>query len=290
MSSPLVATTRENGHRFPGMLVLTVVLLFLAANAKVLWGLIETWWISSAETGHGFIALPLAFYVAWDGKEEWLSQPYQRSNWLVIPLLLCVVTIPIATLAQWIFVSQFALWVSIVSSVWYLFGWRRTWALRFPFLLLLLSIPPPSFLYTRLTFEMQLLASRLGEVGLEILGYSVLREGNILRMVGENLSVAEACSGIRSLTTLVFFVIVYGHFLISSSWHRWLLVACAIPVAVLANGLRIITTGVLAQYDRQLAHGVTHEISGYITLLAGGVVCIMLQRWLQPQSKEVQVQ
>jgi exosortase len=241
--------------------------------------------VSYAETGHGFIAPPLAAYLIWQRKDELKTLPLNGNRaglWLVI---LCSLLVTLSHLAQWIFFSQVSLWAMLVGSVWYLGGSAWIKALRFPFLLLFLTIPPPSFLYTRLTFELQLLASRLGELGLELLGYSVLREGNVLHMVGEKLSVAEACSGIRSLVTLLFFVTIYGYFMLPGNRARILLVSMAIPVAILANGLRIVATGVLSQYDRELAHGITHDISGYITLFAGGLLCILFEQALR--RKEV---
>ncbi len=105
-----------------------------------------------------------------------------------------------------------------------------------------------------------------------------MREVYILQMVGERLNVAEACSGIRSLVTLLFFVTVYGYFMVPRPLSRWILVAAAIPIAVLANALRIVATGVLSQYNKELAHGITHEASGYVTLFAGGLACILLER------------
>jgi exosortase len=254
---------------------------FLGANWPVISGLFRTWWISYAEMGHGFIAPPLAFYVIWLKKDELAKLPLAGRPAALLAVLACAVLVAVSHLAQWVFISQFAMWLSLVAALVCVAGWGWVKALRFPLLLLLFTVPPPSFLYTRLTFELQLLASRLGEFGLEALGFSVLREGNVLHMVGEKLSVAEACSGIRSLVTLLFFVMIYGYFVLPGARSRWMILLAALPVAILANGLRIVATGVLGQYDRQLAHGVTHEISGYVTLFGGGALCILLESRLR---------
>jgi exosortase len=250
----------------------------IAVNWPVIQGLFVTWWVSYAETGHGFIAPPLALYVAWQKRSELARLPIAGSAVGLAIVGGAIALVALAQLAQWIFFSQFGLWCILFGSLVYLLGWHWVKALGFSLFLLFLTIPPPSFLYARLTFEMQLLASRLAEAGLEGLGYSVLREGNILQLVGERLNVAEACSGIRSLMTLLFFVIVYGYFVLENARSRWFLALAAIPVAVLANGLRIVATGVAASYDRELAHGFTHEISGYVTLFGGGITCILLER------------
>ncbi|MDL5050779.1 exosortase/archaeosortase family protein [Oscillatoria amoena NRMC-F 0135] len=177
----------------------------LAANAPVVAGLGKTWWISYSEMGHGFLAPPLALYIAWLKKDHLRELPVAGAPAGLFLTISAMLLILVSHLAQWIFFSQIGLWLLLVGAIWYLLGWQWLKALRFSIFLLALAIPPPSFLYTRVTFEMQLLASRMGELGLEGLGYSVLREGNILHLPGERLSVAEACSGIRSLVTLVFF-------------------------------------------------------------------------------------
>jgi exosortase len=269
---------------WPGALLF---LVFAWANAPVVSALFRTWWVSYAETGHGFIAPPLAAYLIWQKRHALAALPLAGNGLGLWVVAVCSLIAVLSHVAQWIFFSQLSLWFTIAGSIWYLAGTAWLKALRFPLLLLFLTIPPPSFLYTRLTFELQLLASRLGEMGLEILGYSVLREGNILHMVGEKLSVAEACSGIRSLVTLLFFVTIYGYFMLPNASSRILLIALAVPVAILANGFRIIATGVLSQYDRNLAHGITHDISGYITLLAGGALCVFFEYALRNTRKEV---
>lgn len=258
--------------------LLGLVGLWLAlVNAPVIQGLFVTWWVSYPEAGHGFIAPPLAAYVAWQKRHELARLPVRGEKVALLLVVFAILLVACSQLAQWIFFSQLGLWCIFTGSLWYLLG--RAWvkALRFPLFLLLLTIPPPSFLYTRLTFELQLLASRLAETGLELLGYSVLREGNILQLVGERLNVAEACSGIRSLVALMFFVIVYGYFVVEKPLSRWILTLSALPIAVIANGIRIIATGVLTQYDRELARGFTHEFSGYVTLFVGGLTCILLE-------------
>lgn len=255
-----------------------LLLILAAANASVLIGLFDTWRLSYSETGHGFIAAPLAIYTAWLKKDELLTLPRAGSVKGLVLMIFSILLVTISQIAQWVFFSQLAVWLTLVGAIWFLLGKRWLTSLAFPLFLLFLTIPPPSFLYTRLTFELQLLASRLAEFGLDALGYSVFREGNILRMVGGDLNVAEACSGIRSLVTLVFFVTVYGYFVVEKPRRRWALVLTAVPLAVLANGLRIVATGVMTQYDRSLAEGFTHELSGYVTLFATGLLCVFAEQ------------
>ena len=113
-------------------------------------------------------------------------------------------------------------------------------------------VAPPTFMFARLTLSLQLLASRLGEACLETLGYSVLREGNILELVGIKLSVEEACSGIRSLMAIIFMCVLYNYFFVEGRSMKALILVMAIPIAILGNAVRIVATGIASQYNPAL--------------------------------------
>jgi len=146
--------------------------------------------------------------------------------------------------------------------------------LTYPLCTLLLMIAPPNFVFERLTLQLQLLASRLGAAALEALGYSVLREGNILEMVGIKLSVEEACSGIRSLVAIVFMCVLYNYFFVEKKSMRVWILVFAIPIAILGNAVRIVATGVAGQYNHAWVSGATHEAFGYVSVLVAAAGCI----------------
>jgi len=146
-------------------------------------------------------------------------------------------------------------------------------------------IAPPTFLFNRLTLYLQLLASRLGEIFLETAGYSVLREGNILEMVGIKLSVEEACSGIRSLMAIFFMCVLYNYFFVQGRYTKALLLMMAIPIAILGNAVRILATGVASQYDPALVSGAVHEAFGYVTVVAAALGVVGLHLTMQSIAK-----
>jgi exosortase len=135
-------------------------------------------------------------------------------------------------------------------------------------------IAPPDFVFQALTLRLQLLASRLGSDALEALGYSVLREGNIIEMVGIKLSVEEACSGIRSLVAILFMCVLYNYFFVEKKSMRIWILACAIPIAILGNAIRIVATGIAGQYNHAWVSGATHEAFGYVSVLVAALGCI----------------
>ena len=103
---------------------------------------------------------------------------------------------------------------------------------------------------------------------LQLLGVPVLREGNVIQLARTVLEVAEACSGIRSLLTLVTLAIIYGYFLETRLSRRIIFAVAAIPIAVVANGLRVFGTGLLAHYvSPEVAQGFFHTFSGWLVFV-----------------------
>jgi exosortase len=152
-------------------------------------------------------------------------------------------------------------------------GWKFFRAVLFPWAVLILMIPIPNLVLQQLTFPLQLLASKLATGLLEVVGVPVLRQGNVIVLASMPLDVAEACSGIRSLLTLVTLAIIYSFLMETRIWMRVLLVCSAVPIAVAANAFRIFGTGLLVQYwDPEKAEGFFHTFSGWLIF----VVALML--------------
>jgi exosortase len=164
--------------------------------------------------------------------------------------------------------------VSLVGCIEVLWGFGMVRAIAYPLGTLVLMVAPPTFVYERLTLSLQLLASRLGEASLEAFGYSVVRDGNILQLVGVRLAVEEACSGIRSLLSIFFMCVLYNFFFVRSKKMQWLILISAVPIAILGNAARIFATGIASQYDPGLIRGSAHEMFGYISVLVAAIGCI----------------
>src|SRR5207237_6491746 len=140
-----------------------------------------------------------------------------------------------------------------------LLGWRHVRALAFPLSFLLLMIPIPAIIFNQIAFPLQLLASQFGESAMSLANVPVLREGNVIVLANTTLEVAEACSGIRSLVSLLTLAIVYGYFSDRRAGVRVAIALSAVPVAILANGLRVAGTGIAAHfYGAAAAAGFFH--------------------------------
>jgi exosortase len=109
----------------------------------------------------------------------------------------------------------------------------------------------------------------------------VLREGNVINLPAMPLEVVEACSGIRSLLSLVTLAIIYGYMVETRTWVRVTLALASIPIAVAANSLRIVGTGLLVQYwDPDKAEGFFHIFSGWLVFVVALAMLFFLHRLL----------
>lgn len=244
----------------------------------------------SDDMAYGFFAPIIAAYVTWNNRAFLVRQEAPSSAWSIAlaGLAACIGTV--ATLANSSTFSRIGFLISLAGCLLWAGGWQALRRFIFPLSLLLFTFPIPDVLYGEITQPLQLLASRLAESTFELLGFSVMREGNILQLTYMSLSVVEACSGLRSLITLVFFCLVYGYFFESRLWLRAAIALFAIPSAIFVNVLRITATGVLGKYNQEWTSGTVHEIVGWTAFTLGfGLVLaghIAARRMLRSRSAE----
>ncbi|HTW63964.1 MAG TPA: exosortase [Bryobacteraceae bacterium] len=271
-----------NGRKSPLGAVAWAVLLLLACYAPLLAGLVRQW-SADPDMSHGFFVLPVAACVAWRRRAELRSLRPEPNGWGFAIAAAGAVQMLLGTLAAQVFVARTALLESIIGAVLLLGGTRALRILAFPLLLLLFLFPIPAILYARVTLPLQIFASAAAETALNWIGIPVLRDGNILQLPHARLSVVEACSGIRSLLSLAFLSLVYAYFFDRRVAARWVLLLATIPIAIVANAVRVTLTGVLSEYHGDLAHGASHLFEGWMLfVIALGLLIAMhqlMRRW-----------
>jgi exosortase len=235
-------------------------------------------WNTDEDMGHGFFVPILAAYIAWQSREEFLAAPAKQSWWGFALVIYAGIQLLIATMGAELFLARTAIIFSLIGSIWFVNGTKRLRVLAFPLFLLFFMVPIPAIVYNRITFPLQLVASRAAEWGLMTIGIPVFREGNVLELAGQKLSVVEACSGIRSLLTLSFLSLVYGYFFEKRIWMKVLLFFATVPIAILANAARVTLTGVLSEYKPELAHGFFHSASGWVIFMVALVILVVFHQ------------
>lgn len=232
------------------------------------------------DMAHGLFAPVVALYIVWDRRSLLLHSDSPPSAWSLAFLGFAAVVSTVAAAANSSTFSRFAMLFSLAGCLLLAGGWVLLRKFLFPLLLLLFTFPIPDVLYGDLTQPLQLLSTRLAESAFELLGFSVLREGNLLQLVHMRLSVVEACSGLRSLITLFFFCLVYAWFFESRNWLRGLVVLAAIPMAIAVNAVRITATGVLGKYNIAWTSGIYHECLGWAAFALGFLLVFLFHRAL----------
>ena len=222
-------------------------------------------WSNDDDMSHGFFVPAVAAYIAWNRREELLALEVKPSYWGLVLLGWSVLQMTLGILGAELFLQRTAFIGSLWGAVLFLGGWAFIRALALPLLMLPLMVPIPAVIYNQITFPLQLFASSVAEHALSLLGIPVLRDGNVLELANQKLSVVEACSGIRSLMSLTFLSLVYGYLSEQRLWVRWSILLASIPIAVAANAFRVSATGVLSEYNPDLAQGFFHTLEGGVS-------------------------
>ncbi len=233
-------------------------------------------WYTIPDYSHGFLVPFFAMFLLWDKRKVLARTPITQS-WSGIFLVLASIAILIlGVYGVDLFTARISFVFLLAGIIWTLCGGQMLRELRFPLLVLVLAIPFPTILFNKITFPLQLFASRLASDVLPWLGVPVLLEGNVIQLPVMKLEVAEACSGIRSLMSLFTLAVFYGYFLERTTRRRLLLALASIPIAVAANVLRIVGTGLCVQYWNPVkALGFFHEFSGWVMFVIS-LVCLYL--------------
>ncbi len=196
----------------------------------------------------------------------------------------------VGTLGAELFLTRISLIGALAGTILFLWGTEVLRVLAFPLALLLLMVPIPAIIFNQMAFPLQLLASKFGTAVMQAAAVPVLREGNVISLANTTLEVAEACSGIRSLISLLTLGIVYGYFTDQRTWVRVAIAASTIPIAIVANGIRVAGTGVLAHYyGREAADGFFHSFSGWLVFVVAFAMMFAMTRALLRIAPSVRV-
>ena len=272
---------------------LVAVGLVLGALVLVYWsvirGLVDAW-STDDNYSHGFFIVPLALYFAWERRTAIANAPVRPSLFGAVVVAGSLFLLVAGLLGAELFLSRVSIIGAIGGAILFLFGWPMLRITFFPLAFLLLMVPLPAIIFNKIAFPLQLLASNVGEYTVRSMDIPILREGNVLILANATLEVAEACSGIRSLISLLTLGIVYGYFMHPSVWVRTLLALATIPVAILANGFRVAGTGIAAHYyGPEAAEGFFHTFSGWLVFLAAFAMLFVMHRliawWAPPPPR-----
>lgn len=225
-------------------------------------------WIHLPDFSHGFLIPFISLYFIWERFKKADAEIVFPSNFGFVVMLAGLMLLFIGNAGAESFSMRISFIVVLSGIILFLLGWKYMNLFIFPILFLIFMIPIPSIILDKITFPMQIFASKVATGALYLLNIPVLREGNIIYLVNTTLEVAEACSGIRSLISLLALGTVFSYFSQKRMLRRLLLVLSCFPIAIIVNAFRVSATGILANYyGTEAAEGFFHGFSGYILFI-----------------------
>jgi exosortase len=276
-SAKVSAPEDQAGHlRLPWAGIVWFGALLIVCYAPVLNRLVWQW-ATDEDLGHGFFVPIVVAWIVWRRRTTLMAIPVRPNYWGLLLMAWGLVQMLLGAIGAELFLARTAFVISLVGVIVVVCGIPILRALSFPLFLLLFMIPIPAIVYAQITLPLQLFASSVAAGVLNAIGIPVLQTGNILELAnGQQLSVVEACSGIRSLMSLSFLSLVYAWFFDAKPWMRAALLVATVPIAILANATRVAITGIISASDPKMAEGFFHGVEGavvFLFALALMVVC-----------------
>jgi len=271
----LEATTVADNLRRQRWHYLALIALIALTYRHVVPGMVADW-NNDPNYSHGFLVPLVAGYFVWQRWPDLQNMRLKPNNYGFVLVLLSQIMLIFGFIATEYFSMRVSLVVLVAGIVLFCFGWMIFKSLALPLGFLFFMVPLPYIVYDAMAFPLKLLVAKFSVAVLKLMGISVLREGNIIMFPQTVLEVADACSGLRSLMSLLALAVAYAFVSQRSNTKRCILVAAAVPIAIATNMLRVIATGVLAQYyGAAAAEGFFHEFAG-ISVFALAMVFLFL--------------
>ncbi len=268
--------SRRNWLAWPQSGVLVPV--FAGLLAALYWhiglDLIERVW-GDDNYSHALLVPFFSGFLIWQ-RRAGLRVVSLRGSWLGLPVLLAGVgMLLLGTIAIEDFLMRSSFVVILAGLVLWHLGPEFLRKLAFPLVFLLFAVPLPAIVFYAIAFPLQNLAAQNATWTLNFLGVPALREGNIIQLSHITLGVTEACSGIRSLLSLLCLAVAWGYLTLRSTWGIVALAVVAVPITIVANAGRVVMTGLIGQwFGIQYAQGFFHDFTGFAIFMVA-LACLL---------------
>jgi exosortase len=271
------AKFRMNTLRALAVAVLTVVFFWSYwPTFEELWSI----WLKSDEYSSGLLVPLLALYVLWARRRKIVRTSVQPSLWGLLTFIVAQLVREFGSFFLYASAERLSLILAIAGLTLLLFGWQILWKVGPVLLFLCLMLPLPRPLHNSVTLPLQSLATASSVFCLEMMGYPVAREGNIIHINETTVAVAEACNGLRMVTA--FFVVAGLVVLLVRRlwWEKMIVLLSSLPTALLCNTIRLTVTAIAftvltgGNWER-----VFHDFGGY-AMMPLALAVVLLELWL----------
>ena len=266
------------------LFLLTVLCI---AYFPVLKSLVSTWMYSD-EYSHGFIILPISLYIIWNRRHALAAVKTKTSWFYCIPFLIFLCIYLITSFARITTFAALTFPLTISGLILFLWGPKMVKQTIFPVFFLILMIPVPDQIYTSFTIHLQLLVSKISVFFAAAVDVPIYREGNVIHLPGHTLQVVQACSGIRSLITLLTLCIIVGYFGFKSYLLRIILSIAAVPIAIVVNVIRVfLMIMALYRFNYDLTADSVHSYFGLAVFLIALIMILVVYKGLDRWERDI---
>ena len=249
--------------------------------AHVLPELVHDWW-DDPNYSHGFLVPLFSAYLMWQRRQAISTTEFRPSWWGLALILVGVASLILGHVGAEAFISRASLIVILAGLTWFHTGWSMLRVVMFPLAFLLFMIPLPAVLFYAVAFRLQGLAAQNAAWVLDRMGVPVLIDGNVIHLSHISLGVTEACSGIRSLISLLALALGWAALALPGAITMAVFGIVTIPITIIANAGRVVITGLIGQwFGRQYAEGFFHMASGWIIFVFAFLCLVVVDRGLR---------
>lgn len=276
----------EGTTRIPLWQVAVLGAAFLIMYLPILIDLVSDWYVDP-NYGHGFLIIPVSAWLIWRKRAVLRTIPLETGKWGLPIIIAALALFIVGTAGAEFFTTRVSMVILLFGITLYMAGPRFVREIWFAFFFLLFMIPVPYIIYYSATFPLQLLGSKIAAGVLGVIGIPHLRQGNIIHLPDNySLEVAEACSGLRSLVTLLALGALLAYLTLKTKWKAITLFLATVPIAIAANIFRITVTAIGAYgISRKVAEDVLHELSGTIVFMFSLICLLILSSILRMKEK-----
>lgn len=266
--------------------------LLVAILTALYWGIMRDlgiqWW-DDANYNHGFLVPLFSAFLIWRERHRLALERPAGSLLGVLVLLVGIGALLLGDIGAENFLMRSSLIVILAGLVLFLAGRRIFRILLFPLSYLFFMVPLPAIVFYAVTFPLQRMAAEQAAWVLETLGVPVLLDGNVIHLSQISLGVTEACSGIRSLISLLAGSVAWAYLLLPLGWATVLFVAATVPITIIANAGRVVVTGLIGQwFGVEYASGFFHELAGWVVYVFAFACLVGLHSLIQVVRKRQQ--
>lgn len=275
------------------LLILQIVLLlssFAILYSHTVIEMVKNW-MRDDNFSHGFLIPLISLFMIWQKREELQQQKIDPNILGLLIVLLAMCMHIVGAISAEMFTMRSSMLICIMGVVIFFFGFRIFLIAAVPFLYLFFMIPIPKIIWNQIAFPLQLMAAAISAEVVQFIGITVLREGNILHLSNTSLEVVDACSGLRSLMSLLALSAAVAFISNLRTQHKWFLFLSAVPIALLVNIIRLVATAILAKLcGPETAQGFLHDLSGFIVFIVAFILLYLMQStfsWIEKRKHSI---